>query len=98
MLINLDSTQSLFATKDLKIGDDISIAGFLTCIFWKGGYELFDDNINQKNGLLLVKERYLIDINIEDNGFDSDGAAKTARKSMIINRDLHVFIDFLLIG
>jgi len=66
--------------KHIKIGAVIPIAGFPPGIAWKRGYELFVDKINQEGGLLVGKERYLMDLYIEDSGFNPDGAATAARK------------------
>lgn len=80
MIITLGSTQSLAKQKYIKIGADIPIAAFPPGIAWKRGYELFADKVNKEGGLLVGKERYLIDLYIEDSGFNPDGAATAARK------------------
>lgn len=81
-LLFLPETAAVAAPKTLLIGFTTGLSGFASeneRIFAQGA-ELAKDWINEKGGVTIKGEKYLVELAIEDNKCSADGAVAAAKK------------------
>ncbi len=82
--------------KKLKIGFNQALSG--TASTWSlpmlYGLEIVRDDINDKGGIKIGKDTYLIEIFAEDNHFTSEGAAAAANR--LLEKDIDIAVASLV--
>ena len=96
-----EPTPAPAAPQQLKIGCAIPISGPTAAVglAWARGYELAADWINDQGGIKVGNDVYLIDLIIEDDGFNPEKAATANTKLVYDDKVKFViaFVDFMII-
>ncbi|MDP6682900.1 MAG: ABC transporter substrate-binding protein [Desulfobacterales bacterium] len=92
VLIIGPNTSAEAATKHLKIGVIMPISGPISVVGMalSRGFEICFDKVNERGGLKVGADRYIIDLIVEDSKLSPDGAGAAARK--LVHKDGAKFV------
>ncbi len=85
-------SQAAAKEKAVKIGSVMPISGPQATVglSWARGYEIFGEWINDRGGLTIGSETYMVDIINEDSGMNPEVAASSATK--LVHKDKAKFV------